>query len=131
MKLLLDTHAFLWLLSSPGKLSAGALAACQDTGNSLLVSCVSLWEIQIKHQNGRLELDLPFSQIVAEQIGTGAFEALLIEPRHILAIDELPLHHGDPFDRLLIAQARCEGASFVTADRLIHERYAQLVSLIA
>jgi PIN domain nuclease of toxin-antitoxin system len=67
MKLLLDTHVFLWLMTEPERLSAGASAACREAANELYLSVVSLWEIQIKAQLGKLKLHLPLSQIVQEQ----------------------------------------------------------------
>ena len=129
MKLLLDTHVFLWLMSAPGKLPAAMLAACQDRENTLLLSAASVWEIQIKHQRNKIELGVPLVQIVAEQTQSGVFTLLPIEARHVLAIYDLPLHHNDPFDRLLLAQARTEGATLVTADAVIRQHYGALVQL--
>ncbi len=129
MKLLLDTHVFLWLMSAPGKLPAATLAACQDRENSLLLSAASVWEIQLKHQRNKIELAVPLAQIVAEQTQAGVVALLPIEARHVLAIYDLPLHHSDPFDRLLLAQARTEGAAFVTADAVIRQHYSALVQI--
>jgi PIN domain nuclease of toxin-antitoxin system len=102
---------------SPEKLSTTAMAACQDKANVLLLSVASLWEMQVKHQLGKLALDVPLTQIVREQTKLGNFTLLPIGANHVLGLDELPLHHNDPFDRLLMAQARCEGTQLVTADR--------------
>ncbi len=129
MKLLLDTHAFLWLLFSPEKLSPTAIAACEDNENILLLSVASLWEMQVKHQLGKLEFDLPLSQIVRDQTVRGKFVVLSIDAKHVLALSKLPLHHNDPFDRLLIAQALTEGARLVTADRALRD-YAANVELL-
>lgn len=126
MRLLLDTHAFLWLMFSPEKLSKLAIVACQDNDNALLLSVASLWEMQVKHQLGKLELDLPLAQIVREQTEGGKFRLLSIDAKHVLALDELPLHHNDPFDRLLIAQSRTESAQLVTADRAIRDYVADV-----
>ncbi len=126
MKLLLDTHAFLWLMFSPEKLSRTAITACQDDENLLLLSVASLWEIQVKHQLGKLELDLPLAQIVREQTEDGKFTLLAIAAEHVLALDELPFHHHDPFDRLLIAQTMTEHARLVTADRAIRDYSAHV-----
>ena len=125
MTLLLDTHVFLWLMFAPEKLSTTAMTACQDNENELLLSVASLWEMQVKHQLGKLELELPLAQIVREQTESGKFTLLFIDDRHVLTLDELPLHHNDPFDRLLIAQAQTERARFVSADRAIRDYYAQ------
>ena len=129
MKLLLDTHVFLWLLFSPEKLSNTAIAACQDNENALLLSVASLWEIQVKHQLGKLELDLPLPQIVRERTEGDEFKLLSIDAKHVLALSELPLQHNDPFDRLLIAQARTETARLVTADRAMRD-YSSYVQLL-
>ncbi len=129
MNLLLDTHAFLCLVSAPNKLSKAAIDACRDSGNTLFLSVVSLWEMQVKHQLGKLQLDLPLAQIVHEQTEGGPFRLLPIHAQHVLTLDQLPLYHSDPFDRLLIAQALVENARFVTADRTM-SRYAGRVELL-
>lgn len=129
MKLLLDTHVFLWLMSVPGKLPAATLAACQDRENILLLSAASIWEIQIKHQRNKIELGVPLVQIVEEQTHAGVISLLPIEARHVFALYDLPLHHNDPFDRLLLAQARTEGVTLVTVDAVIRQHYGTLVQL--
>jgi PIN domain nuclease of toxin-antitoxin system len=129
VKLLLDTHAFLWLMFSPERLSNTALSACQDSNNALLLSVASLWEMQVKHQLGKLALDVPLAQIVREQTESSTFTLLPIAANHVLGLDELPLHHNDPFDRLLMAQARREGAQLVTADRTMNN-YASHLQLL-
>jgi PIN domain nuclease of toxin-antitoxin system len=110
MKLLLDTHTFLWLDSCPEKLSHTALAACEDPANQLYLIVVSAWEIQIKRQIGRLQLDVPLAQMIQGQQSANDLRILPVELHHVYALDELPLHHNDPFDRLLIAQAKAEQA---------------------
>jgi PIN domain nuclease of toxin-antitoxin system len=111
VNLLLDTHAFLWMLQAREKLSPKVAQAHNDPANTLWVSMASLWEIQIKHTLGKLELDIPLEQIVHEQF-RGGFALLDIRAAHILALNELPRHHGDPFDRMMIARARrTEGAA--------------------
>ena len=116
MKLLLDTHTFLWLDSSPEKLSNTALAACEDPANQLYLSVVSAWEIQIKQQIGRLQLDVPLDQMIQGQQAANDLHILPVALHHVYALDELPLHHNDPFDRLLIAQAKAEQAWLVSID---------------
>jgi PIN domain nuclease of toxin-antitoxin system len=110
MKLLLDTHTFLWLDSSPEKLSQTALAACEDPTNQPYLSVVSAWEIQIKRQINRLQLGVPVDQMIRGQQSANNLKILPVELQHIYVLDELPLHHNDPFDRLLIAQAKAEQA---------------------
>ncbi len=116
MKLLLDTHTFIWWDSEPARLSSLALALCQDSENTLLVSVVSTWEMQIKAQLGKLRLELPLAELIENQKRINSLEILHIELEHVLALDHLPPVHKDPFDRLLVAQARVEGASLVTND---------------
>jgi PIN domain nuclease of toxin-antitoxin system len=115
MKLLLDTHAWLWLQTSPERLGS-CLSAAGDPENTLLLSAASSWEIAIKWAIGRLELpEAPGSYIPSRMILNGV-EGLPVHHHHALEVASLPRHHSDPFDRLLIAQARVEGATLITAD---------------
>jgi PIN domain nuclease of toxin-antitoxin system len=116
MRLLLDTHTFLWLDGSPEQLSATALAACEDPTNQLYLSVVSAWEIQIKHQINRLQLEVPLAEMIQGQQDANELSILSVELPHIYALEQLPLHHHDPFDRLLIAQAKAEQMPLVSAD---------------
>jgi PIN domain nuclease of toxin-antitoxin system len=113
LRLLLDTHALLALLSSDYPLSTPAVEAMERADTQLLVSVVSVWEIAIKRAIGKLEA--PEDLLV--RIDETETEMLTITARHANATGELPLHHGDPFDRLLIAQAKLEGCAIVTRDR--------------
>ncbi len=119
MRLLLDTNAFLWPMTEPEKLSVKARTACEDPDNELLLSVVSAWEVQIKLQLGKLELDDPLADVIERQRNKNNAKLLPIELAHIYALGDLEHHHRDPFDRLLIAQARVEGAEFVTHDKVI------------
>jgi len=121
MKLLLDTHTFIWWDSEPTRLSAQALALCQDPENSLVLSVACLWEMQIKLQLGKLRLALSLRQIVESQQQTNRIEILPIMMPHVFALGNLPSHHKDPFDRLLIAQAIVEDAVLVTGDSMFSE----------
>lgn len=116
MNILLDTHTFIWWDSQIDKLSATALQTCQDPQNTLLLSVASVWEMQIKHQLGKLTLDLPLADIIDTQRKTNGIELLPVELPHVLALDQFPLHHRDPFDRLLLAQATVEGAMLLSCD---------------
>lgn len=116
MKLLLDTHAFLWWDTDPEKLSLHALKLCRSTENQLVVSVVSVWEMQIKQQIGKLTLIKPLAELIAEQQQMNNIEILSVHLSHVLMVDILPSLHKDPFDRLLIAQAMAEGIPFVTSD---------------
>lgn len=117
MKYLLDTHAFLWAASDPSRLSASATQACQ-TGQ-LWLSVASLWEIAIKVQIGRLAIPTSLREFVNKHIGTGQISVLSIHARHALRQGELPLHHRDPFDRILAAQSLEEGLPLITCDPLL------------
>jgi PIN domain nuclease of toxin-antitoxin system len=116
MRLLLDTHTFIWWDSEPAKLSAQALALCQDRQNALVLSVASVWEMQIKLQLGKLKLTLPLSELITHQQQTNHLEVLPILLPHVLAVQGLPAHHKDPFDRLLIAQANVEDVIIVSND---------------
>jgi PIN domain nuclease of toxin-antitoxin system len=116
MRLLLDTHAFIWWASEPERLSEKALAACVDTSNVLILSVASVWEMQIKLQLGKLTLSHPLSDLIENQQQANRLEVLPIGLSHVLALAALPAHHKDPFDRLIIAQAVEEGAYLVSGD---------------
>jgi PIN domain nuclease of toxin-antitoxin system len=117
VKLLLDTHVFLWLLNEPEKLSQRALDAYRDRSNTALVSVVSAWETQIKIQIGKLrELKTPLRAALTIERQRNNVDLLGLELDHVFAFGELALHHRDPFDRLLVAQAIAEKAKLVTAD---------------
>ena len=113
MKLLLDTHTFLWIATAPAYLSPAARVACQDRNNLLILSTVSVWELQIKVQIGKLTLAVPLVTLIRNQQTVNGVQTLPVELSHVPALDSLPLHHKDPFDRLLIAQAHIEGATMV------------------
>jgi PIN domain nuclease of toxin-antitoxin system len=116
VKLLLDTHAFIWWDSDASKLSAAALAACQSQANGLHLSLASVWELQIKLQLGKLSLRLPLADVLRDQQDQNG---LVLEPvtlEDILALSALPALHRDPFDRLIIAQANRAGFHLVTHD---------------
>lgn len=115
MRLLLDTHVFLWLLSEPERLGSH-LQYLEDPGNDLLLSAASSWEIAIKVGLGRLDLPEDPKRYVPERMRAIGVLPLAIEHAHVLAVAELPLHHRDPFDRVLVAQARHLEIPIVTAD---------------
>lgn len=119
MKLLLDTHVFIWADSAPQKLTARATAACQDAANQLLLSVASVWEMQLKLMLRKLTLHKPLRQLIDDWRGQNSLVVLPVELEHILHLDTLPAHHKDPFDRLLVAQAIVEGCSIVSQDRAV------------
>lgn len=116
MKLLFDTHAFIWWYSEPKRLSSRVLEACQDPGNTLMLSIASVWEMQIKSQLGKLRLDDSLTDIFQKEKDQNLLQILPITLPVVLAIDNLPLHHRDPFDRLLIAQTTVAQALLVSKD---------------
>ncbi len=119
MKLLLDTHIFLWLNSNPEKLSSDIHDACSNSGNQLYLSIVSPWEIQIKQQLGKLRLHSQLSDMLETQVKQNELNILPIKLEHIYALNDLPHHHKDPFDRLLISQTEIESMILVTVDKKI------------
>ena len=116
MKLLLDTHAWLWFVLADKQLSAAARAAIEDTSNESFVSMASVWELGIKLSLGKYQLATPFDEFLNHAIDGQGFQRLTIEPAHVVRVAQLPFHHRDPFDRLLIAQALEESATLVTLD---------------
>ena len=116
MKLLLDTHVFIWWDSEPGRISTSAMAALRDPANSIFLSVASVWEMVIKVQLGKLTLRQPLADIVAAQQANG-ITVLAVELGHSLVIEHLPAIHKDPFDRLLIAQSSVEDMELVSADQ--------------
>lgn len=119
MRLLLDTHVFLWLESEPEKIASPVRTALADADNELYVSAASGWEIAIKYAVGKLKLPSKPLVYVPSRISRGGFGHLDISMEHVLAIGALPPLHDDPFDRLLIAQAQIDGMTLVTADERI------------
>ena len=117
MRLLLDTVCWLWMQAAPDRFSDEALALVEDLRHELVLSAASSWEIAVKYAIGKLELPEPPDRYVPDRMATTGVVALPVEHAHALAVAGLPLHHRDPFDRLLIAQARAEGVPVLTADR--------------
>lgn len=122
MRLLVDTHAFLWWIADDTSLSQKARDAIADPENECLLSAASAWEIAIKASLGKLALDEEVGRFVPEQLALNAFGVLPIELGHAVRVASLPFHHRDPFDRLLAAQALEEKIAVVTADA-VFRRY--------
>lgn len=127
MNLLLDTHAFIWWAIDPDKLSSPARTACENTTNQLLLSIASVWEMQIKYQLEKLTLPKPLAELVDHQVRQNGLRLLSIELPHIYALQTLPPHHRDPFDRLIIAQATVAGLTIVTTDGAFRSYAAPLL----
>lgn len=124
MRLLLDTHVFLWLQTEPERLD-DHLALVEDRGTTLLLSAASSWEIAIKYGLGRLPLPESPERYVPTRMRAIGAEALPIEHAHALAVAALPALHRDPFDRLLVAQAGAAGATILTADPAVAQYPAE------
>lgn len=116
MKLLLDTHAFLYWVTDDPALSSRARAAIAKPGNEVLISLVVPWELAIKAALGKIRLAQPVGRFVARQVEANGFSMLPIELADVALMETLPMHHRDPFDRLLIAQAAHRKLAIVTAD---------------
>lgn len=116
MRVLLDTHCWLWMQSAPTRLSPDGVRVVEDPDNELLLSTVSSWEIAIKYALGRLSLPEPPARYVPDRIQSSGVIPIPVEHPHALHVATLPPHHRDPFDRLLISQAQVLGVSILTAD---------------
>jgi PIN domain nuclease of toxin-antitoxin system len=118
VRLLLDTHAFLWFVLNDPQLSAPARAAISDPANDVLVSPATYWEIAIKVRTGKYTLAAPYQDFIQHSLDANDFEILPIEVRHTAVVAAMPFHHRDPFDRLLIAQALAEDVALVSNEAL-------------
>jgi PIN domain nuclease of toxin-antitoxin system len=116
MKLLLDTNVFIWLNDAPHRVRDRVMTFIANPDNDLLLSLTSIWEMQIKIQLGKLELSDSLPDILKTQQVENNIQILTINLNHIWSLENLPNHHRDPFDRLLIAQAQTEGMTLVSAD---------------
>ncbi|MFA7173847.1 MAG: type II toxin-antitoxin system VapC family toxin [Kiritimatiellia bacterium] len=119
MKYLLDTHCFLWWFTEPERLSANTSAVIRNQKNQIYLSAASSWEISIKHRLGKLPLPIAPFEYVISRMNSCDFAHLPINHQHALLAGSLPLHHHDPFDRMLIAQAVFEKMTLITVDSKI------------
>ena len=116
MKILLDTHCWLWMQVSPERFGTDALRLIKDVENELFLSAASSWEIAIKYALGKLPLPQPPQEYVPSRMSSSGVLALPVQHAHALQVAELPDHHRDPFDRMLIAQAQLERLKLLSAD---------------
>ena len=116
MRLLLDTHAFLWFVTNDPKLSENALDAIAEPDNEILVSPASYWEIAVKVSLGKYPLSAPFETFFREGIESSDMEVLSVEIGHAAVLSSLPMHHKDAFDRMFAAQAIAEDIPIVSVD---------------
>lgn len=117
MRFSLDTHVLLWWLENPKILSKEALTTIQDGNNTIYVSSAVVWEIIIKKSLGKIQVP----EDLADVIKANKFLDLPVTSKHALALEKLPLIHRDPFDRIIIAQAQCEGVTLITRDPDMHK----------
>jgi len=120
MRLLLDSHAFLWFCEGDATLSPVAKSAIEDPANEKYVSHATAWEIAIKAGLGKLELLLPYEELFPGTITSNGFHSLALEYRHFHELFILPSNHRDPFDRMLIAQARIDDLTVISRDAHFH-----------
>jgi len=121
VKILLDTHAFLWLVTDAPELSETAKQVFLDKANEIVLSAVSGFEIAVKYSLGKLELSEPPEVFIQNRIFKNELSVLPVTLQHTLKLSDLPFHHRDPFDRLLITQAMTENLPILTRDPLFSE----------
>lgn len=127
MRALLDTHAFLWWNMEDPQLSSLAREIIADGRNEIFLSAASVWEISIKAAKGKLVLPEPPAQYIANRMGLYRFQPLLIQVSHAARVYELPHHHDDPFDRMLIAQSQIEGIPLLSTDPEIRKYEVEVI----
>ena len=123
MRVLLDSHAFLWAATEDDRLPGAVRDLIADLRTKVAISVVTTWELTLKHLAGKLALPAPPAEHFADHIDEFGYELLPVHQRHVAALPELPAIHRDPFDRMLIAQALVEDLDLVTGDERIR-RYA-------
>jgi PIN domain nuclease of toxin-antitoxin system len=126
VKLLLDTHAFLWWVEGTPALGRRARIAVANPANQVFLSVASCWELAIKLSLGKLRLTQRLDRFIPEHLSLNGFSLCAVELRHVASVADLPFHHRDPFDRLLAAQALQDQLAVVSADR-VFRRYGVTV----
>ena len=121
MRLLLDTHTFLWWINNDALLSDPARVAIASERNECFLSLASCWELSIKTSIGKLRLSKSVERFIPEELAANDFQLLSIDFRHVAKVESLPFHHRDPFDRLLVAQALTERMTIISADAVLSE----------
>ena len=128
MKLLLDTHTFLWFVNDYPKLSNHLKDLIEDTSNVSYLSVASLWEMSIKFNLGKLTLDPNYEEFVDREVATSTIQLLNIELKHLRINATLPFHHRDPFDRLIIAQSIAEEIPIISVDSAFDKYSINLIN---
>jgi PIN domain nuclease of toxin-antitoxin system len=127
MKILLDTHTVLWWDSRPEKVTELGAKLLADPGNNIVLSVASAWEIQIKKQLGKISLSIPLEEMIESQRQVNGVEILPINLNDVLSLDGLPTYHKDPFDRIVIAQAKTEGIVIASADPIFSKYDVEVI----
>ena len=127
MRLLLDTHTFLWFIAGSNNLSEYARTLIEAPSNERLLSTASSWEMAIKISIGKLEVGMSFTDLVENQIKANKIQLLTIEPEHLDLVIRLPFRHRDPFDRLLIAQGISENIPILSKDAVFDNYSVQRI----
>lgn len=118
MRIMLDTHTFLWWIDGSDRLSQNAMNLLADPKRGFFLSVASIWELAIKIRLEKINLSEPLDQFVVNEMKRNKFRSLDITIRHVTGVSTLPLHHRDPFDRLIISQSLVEGMPILGADRI-------------
>jgi PIN domain nuclease of toxin-antitoxin system len=129
VRLLVDTHVLLWAIAEPERIPASIRDRLESSDNEVFFSAASIWEVAIKQQVGRLNLPVTPEELADAAVRMG-FEELSVTAAHAADVSRLPLHHRDPFDRLLVAQAIHEPARFLTADPALSV-YSDVVEMVS
>ena len=129
MSILIDTHVFLWAAGVDGGLALGSRELLEDPEIPIFFSAASAWEIAIKWSKGRLDLPLAPFELVRETVAAAGITQLTISVRDACSVGDLPFHHKDPFDRLLVAQARNNGLRLMTADPILEKYDVDVIAL--
>ncbi|MBA3564140.1 MAG: type II toxin-antitoxin system VapC family toxin [Gammaproteobacteria bacterium] len=126
MRILLDTHIWIWWMAGEEHVPRRARNLIRDVGNSIFISAATIWEIAIKAAMRRIEVDPAAAHAVIQQSG---FKELQVTGEHAVHVSQLPLHHGDPFDRMLVAQSLVEPMRLLTHDKAL-ARYGETILLV-
>ena len=127
MNFILDTHVFIWWNLTPENLSSTVTSLIDNDDNTLFLSIASIWEMQIKISIGKLHFDDLLSEIVSSQINLNDIQILPIKLDHIWQLNNLPFHHKDPFDRMIIAQAMAENIPIMTIDSVFEQYSLEII----
>jgi len=130
MRLLLDTHVWLWWQMAPERIKPEATRQIADSENAIFLSTVSSWEMAIKIAAGKLQLPRPLDQMVPDCLLADDIQTLPVQHHHCFELARLPMHHRDPFDRMLVSQARQEDLTIVTADPMFGRYEVRLLSAV-